>query len=328
MHPYAYAESLRSKYVQLYPKWEEYHNYELEVAKRWYESIASMNQDDVIVYHPCYESDEEKALAEYGRKKLEDRFLRLSGRQIQTPEGATPETMAALAPDISEAFQVRGKYVWYAHDLRIAVFSYNYAQDILRIFKERGIHFNPESVALRTMGESFEGCANNWTTMLPDYLGIKGRVEMPFELSVPDTLMLLGCRCIKRKELPYETALYLFIDKEGKPVILFVRERVRLADKSYYASLSLEYESISISIRDGSIVFSNGEKIADMPPPSFIRRGSGGNPEIMVASGRWRGGERAWFTGRESHLFITTNSLDTEAFFTIAEKAIIMPENH
>jgi hypothetical protein len=44
----------------------------------------------------------------------------------------------------------------------------------------------------------------------------------------------------------------------------------------------------------------------------------------MVASGRWRGGEGAAFSGRESHLFVTPDAMDAGTFFSIAESAKIL----
>lgn len=122
VHPYCYAESLLSVVKMPHDQWLARHRLENVAAERWYEATDRMGDRDAMVYHPCYQSEEEKALAEHGRKRLGIRFLKLGGRDISKPEGATPETLSALAPDISEAFRVRGKYEWPAHDLRIAVF--------------------------------------------------------------------------------------------------------------------------------------------------------------------------------------------------------------
>ncbi|MFH1009303.1 MAG: hypothetical protein V1800_17650 [Candidatus Latescibacterota bacterium] len=321
VHPYAYAKSLWKPSATPPPHWEDYHTHELAVARRWVSTLDAMGDGDAVIYHPCYQSEEEKALAAYGEAKLARRFITLGMR----PEIYTPEILSALAKDIAEAFRVRGKYSWYAHDLRVAAFSYSYAQDILSAFRERGISFDPSATSLRCMGESFEGCANNWSTMVPVYLGIPSRMEMPYELSVPDTHFLLPCRFEKRVEMPFDTALYLFVDPSGNPMALYVRERVCLADPSYYASLSIEYERIRIRIRNGSLVFSEGQKHPSTIPPSFVRKGSGGNAEVMVASGRWRGGEGPGFPGRESHLFVAPDELDPETFFSIAQSAEIVP---
>ena len=133
VHPYCYAESLAESTSMPRALWYPYHKHESIVAKRWYEAIEQMDERDVVVYHPCYQSAEEKALAECGCQRLGDRFLRVAGREIGSPQGFTSETLAALAPEIGEAFRVRGKYNWDAHDLRIAVFSHNYAKDILNV---------------------------------------------------------------------------------------------------------------------------------------------------------------------------------------------------
>lgn len=322
VHPYCYAESHRQAYAESFPHWEDYHTHELAVARRWYQTLDAMGEHDVVIYHPCYRSQEEKALAAHGEARLGKRFITLAMRQ----KLYTAETLSALAPDIDEAFRVRGKYPWYAHDLRVAAFSHSYAEDILSAFRERGISFEPSGISLSCMGESWEGCANNWTTMVPPYLGVPGRVKMPYELAVPDTHFLLACRHEKRIEMPFDTALHLFTDPAGLPIALYVRERVRLADPSYYASLALPHERISARIRDGSLVYSFGAKRSEKIPASLIRKSAEERTEIMVASGRWRGGDAPPYAGRESHLFVSADSMEPSAFFSIAEHAQIAPE--
>ncbi len=325
VHPYCYAESLGKSTPMPKSLWNAYHEHEIPVAKRWHEAIDQAVERDVIVYHPCYQSIEEKSLAEYGRQRLGDRFLRLAGRQIGHPQGFTPETLAALAPEIGEAFQVRDKHVWYAHDLRIAVFSYNYAQDILATFEERGIRFERDSVTLRAMGESFEGCATTWTTMVPVYLGVPAPVEIPYEMTVPDTFFLLRCRYIKRIPMPYDTALYLFTDPEDRPLALYKRERVRLADPSYYSRLPIDADKVFVLNREGETLLPSGGKLSPMVPPSLVCR-TGDSIEVMVSSGRGRGGEGPPFYPREAPLFIFALDLTPEAFFEAAEQAEILPE--
>ena len=72
-------------------------------------------------------------------------------------------------------------------DLRIAAFSWHYARDLRQGFASRGISWDAGTVQLRSMGESFEGCATTWSTMLPAYLGSPSRVRIDYELTVPDT---------------------------------------------------------------------------------------------------------------------------------------------
>lgn len=138
IHPCCYAASLPRPASMKESAWRAYHRHEQPVLARWYALLEGMGEDEMVVYHPCYQSAEEQALAARGRELLGERFLTLSGRDITTAAGAAPETLAALAPGIQAAFLARGKYAWAVHDLRIAVFSYNYAQDILRLAAERG----------------------------------------------------------------------------------------------------------------------------------------------------------------------------------------------
>ena len=254
VHPYCYAASLKRVAKMPAQKWQKYHEHETSVAQRWHDMLDVAAQNDVVVYHPCYRSKEELALEEHGRTSLGDRFITLAGRDIQTPEGATTETLGALAADICEAFRVRGKYGWPVHDLRVAVFSYNYAQDLTRILSERGYVLDSERTTLRAVGESFEGCAHTWTTMIPGYLGVKARVEMPYETTVPDSEILLASRYLRRMPLDHETAAYEFTGTDGA-FLYFHRERIRLADPTHYVRLAIDPKHLNVQSVNGESLF-------------------------------------------------------------------------
>lgn len=325
IHPCCYAASL-SRPAHLQEKvWQAYHQHEVPVLRRWYEMLDRMDEREVVVYHPCYQSTEEQALAAHGRQRLGDRFLTLGGREILSPDGFTPEVLAALAPEIQEAFRVRGKYTWHAHDLRIAVFSCNYAQDLLKLLAERGISFDPARLSLCAVGESFEGCVTTWSTMVPVYLGVPARVEIPYELTVPDTFFLLQSRYVKRVALAHHTALYLFVDPQGQPVALYKRERGALSDPSFYARLPLRTEQLEVRTAQGRSLLTPGGRLPASVPPSLVRR-SDGSVDLMVASGRGRGGEGPPYYPREAPLFIAARDLAPGEFFAMAERAQIVPE--
>lgn len=325
VHPCCYAVSLPRPATMEEGVWRAYHRHEQPVLARWYALLEGMGEDDLVVYHPCYQSAEERALAARGRELLGERFFTLGGRDVATAAGATPETLAALAPDIQAAFQGRGKYAWAVHDLRIAVFSYNYARDILKLAAERGLSWDPVHLALRAVGESFEGCATTWSTMVPAYLGVPGRVEIPYELTVPDTRFLLRCQYLHRVELAHHTALYLYVDARRRPVALYKRERVELADQSYYARLPLAVGEVALRTGTGRNLLSARGKLSEAVPPSLVRQGGEGL-EVMVSSGRGRGGEGPPFYPREAPLFIAARRMGVEEFGALAEQAQIVPE--
>lgn len=60
-------------------------------------------------------------------------------------------------------------------------------------------------------------------------------------------------------------------------------------------------------------------------PPSLVRRYAEGM-DIMVASGRGRGGEGPPYTPREAPLFIAAQDVASETFFQMAEQAQIVAE--
>jgi len=325
VHPFCYAESLGKPAPMPEEIWRAYHEHEKKVAPRWYAAIAQMDEADMVVYHPCYQSVEEKALADYVARHLGDRFMRVRGREIGHQRGFTPEVLAALAAEIDAAFQKRGKYAWPAHDLRIAVFSHNYARDILALCAERNIRFDPDRVGLKATGESFEGCATTWTTMVPTYLNVPSRVEIPYELTVPDTFFLLPCRFVRRVAMPHHVALYLFIDLEGLPVAHYKRERVTLADPSFYARWREDTAELLVLNSYGDTLLPAGGALAPTVPPSLVRRNAD-STDIMVASGRGRGGEGPPYYPREAPLFVSSQNVDPDAFFAMAERAEIVPE--
>jgi hypothetical protein len=326
VHPYCYAKSLGNPTSMPEGKWRAYHGHEKIVARRWYEAVDCMDDADVVVYHPCYGSVEEKALADYGRRQLGDRFLTVRGRETGHPQGITAQVMAALAPQIREAFAVRGNSSWCAHDLRVAIFSHNYAQDILQVLADRGLSFDADDVTLAAFGESFEGCVTTWSTMVPAYLGVSARVEIAYEMTVPDTAFLLQCEYIERVSLPHDTALHLFLDRQQRAVVHYKRERVELAELSYYARLGSDCGYLAVSNMQGDVLLPPGGVLTSTVPPSLVRSLPGGT-DVMVATGRGRGGEGPPHYPREAALFVRAEEVAPDAFFEMARKATILPES-
>jgi hypothetical protein len=161
--------------------------------------------------------------------------------------------------------------------------------------------------------------------MIPPYLGVPSRVEIPYEMTVPDTFFLLECRYVKRIPMPHDTALYLFISDQGQPIAHYKRERVRLADATRYARLEIDAERLSVLNARGEMLLPSGGKLTSTVPPSLVRPHSHG-VDIMVASGRGRGGEGPPYYPREAPLFIAAHDLTPEAFFDIAERARMVAE--
>lgn len=325
VHPCCYAASLGVPSHMPREHWERYHAHELAVLPRWYAGLEGMDESDLVVYHPCYQSAEEQALAEHSRRHLGFHFLTLSGREVGHTDGIPPPTMAALAPEITAAFRVRGKYTWSVHDLRIAIFSRHYAQDLLALLAERGISLDTGQLALQAWGESFEGCVTTWSTMVPHYLGCSSRVEIPYEKTVPDTFFLLSSAYQGRTPLDHDTALYLYQDASGQSIAHYKRERVTLTDPSFYAELDLPSDSVAVLDNRGRELLPVGGELIPTVPPSLVRRTTTGL-QVMVASGRGRGGEGPLFYPREAALFIASHDIGSEEFRVRALQARILPE--
>ncbi|MFH1568577.1 MAG: hypothetical protein ABIL09_11325 [Gemmatimonadota bacterium] len=299
IHPFCYAASLGNPTSMPIERWQAYHARELTVAARWRRELEGAAEDEAVVFHPCYPSAEADGLVAMGRQCLGDRFLVLPGRG----DLYTSAAMAALAPEVGAAFAARGKYAWSVHDLRIAAFSWHYARDLRAGFAARGLALDPGRLRFRAMGESFEGCATTWTTMVPHYLGSRARVEIDFDCTVPDTGMLLACRHLGRVALDGDTALYLFTDPAGRHLAHFKRERVALDEPSLRARLAAEPDGICVLDSLGRVLLSPGCDLPAAVPADLARRGDG-YLDVMVSTGRGRGAGGPGFWPREAPLFL------------------------
>jgi hypothetical protein len=318
VHPFCYAPSLVCPDGFPADRFVAYRAHEAEVARRWEALIDALGATDGLIYHPCYESREELALADRARRRLGQRFLRLGSRQ----ELYTPEVMAALAPEIAAAFAARGKYSWSVHDLRVAAFSYYYAMDVSAAFRQRGLSVDPGGLSMQAVGESFEGCATTWSTMVPHFLAAPGRVEIPYELTVPDTYFLLGCQYLGRTELDCDTALHLFRDGD-RIVAHFKRERVALAEPSYYARMAVDPAPLSVVSGQGDQLLAPGGDLTPTVPPSLLRRGDN-YIEVMISTGRGRGGEGPPYVPREASLFVIAESAGADDLAAAAQAAQVV----
>lgn len=320
IHPYCYARSLGPPDSWDPGVWQGYHAREVQVAARWYEALQQAPEHEAVVYHPCFDSAEARALVAAAQRHLGDRFLIVEGR----PELYSPRALAALAPEIEAAFRVRGKYAWSVHDLRIAAFSWHYARDLRAGFAGRGITWDAADLQLRAMGESFEGCATTWTTMLPAYLGCPGRVRLDYELAVPDTEMLLHCEYAGRVELERDVALYLFSGPGGQPLVHYKRERITLDDPSLRARIAVDPREVEVLSSDGRVLLSPGADLSDALPPGLARRGDG-FIDLLVTTGRGRGEGGPGYYPREAPLFLRGPvGVDLHA---LARDASIEPES-
>jgi hypothetical protein len=89
--------------------------------------------------------------------------------------------------------------------------------------------------------------------------------------------------------------------------------------------LPIDGGKISVHTRGGEVIIKPGGKLSPLVPPSLVRHTAEGI-EVMVSSGRGRGGEGPPFYPRETPLFIFSRDVKPDVFFEAAEQAEILPE--
>ena len=158
--------------------------------------------------------------------------------------------------------------------------------------------------------------------MVPAYLETPARVEIDYGDTVPDTEFLLGCQYLGRTALAADTALYLFVDGEGRPVAHYKRERVELADGSHMATVA--GDPAALWVRDG-----RGETLMDVGgrrrpgATSDQARAAEGGVALMVTTGRRYHAEGAGAWPREASLFLVGERGDVDGFCQRARGARI-----
>lgn len=325
VHPGCYAPGL-ARPDRLSPAvWARYQAGEQAALQRWYQAIEAMDETDAMVYHPCYASALTEALLQAAQDRLGPRLVTVRGREVSHPDGIPPATLAALAPEITAAFRRRAPYSWSGHDLRMAIFSRHYAADLVAALRQHEVELDLARLELRAWGESFEGCVTTWTTMVPPYLGTPARVEIAYEMTVPDTAWLLDCTYVGRWPLADNTALYLFRDPQGHGVAHYKRERITLDEPSGYSRLDLPATALAVRDQHGRELLPAGGTLRPTVPVSLVRPAAG-RLEFMVASGRGRGGEGPDAYPREGALFISAPSVPWEPFQQAARRAEMVPE--
>lgn len=325
VHPGCYAPGLERPERLSAAVWARYQAGEQAALQRWYQAIDAMDETDAMVYHPCYASAQTESLLQAARCRLGSRLVTVRGREVHHADGIPPATLAALAPEITAAFRRRAPYSWSGHDLRMAVFSRHYAADLVAALREHDVELDLAALQLRAWGESFEGCVTTWTTMIPPYLGTQARVEIDYDMTVPDTAWLLDCTYVGRWPLADDIALYLFRTPQGHGVAHYKRERITLDEPSAYARLALPPAGLIVRDQHGRELLPAGGRLVPTVPGSLVRTAAGQH-EIMIASGRGRGGEGPDAYPREGALFISAPSVPWDRFRQAALQAELVPE--
>lgn len=224
--------------------WQKYLETEKRVRQRQDELIASMKADELLILFPIYSTMEPmRRLEQYAQQTLGERLIVIQ-TEAPGPGGSgwmdclPDEIQREVAQEIIEACMESG-YDWSARALKVAYTQRAYALEIRRRLQERGLAFDPETVQCEAFGESFEGCAMTWKSMLTHYLGLAKPIENNFELSVADAPGLFGARFRERLALGGDVRLFLWEGADGRPIGLYARASAQLRDRQLLAHIRL-----------------------------------------------------------------------------------------
>jgi len=94
-------------------------------------------------------------------------------------------------------------------------------QCIREHLREFELSFDPAKVTSEIWGESFEGCASNYSSAFAELLALKRPPRMRFEMTVYDSRFLYGCRSPEPIPLPgtdIEAMLFELYDRTGAAI--------------------------------------------------------------------------------------------------------------
>ena len=255
---------------------------EVAVVERQQRFMSAMKPDEALVLFPNGNSRamfiiEQYATEVLGRRcviirdvhpdvpaawrKLADPINRLlddptlEGRR-EWLDKVPPDLVAELLAEIRSAHATEGIKINLS-TVEVAFVSRIFAQDILKEFGSRNLHFDADTVTGESFGEGFEECAMTWKQMLVPYLGIKGPIPNRYDLSVSGAKFLLYAKPKERLPLEHDTFLYLWEDEVGSPIGLFARGRCRITDPAYYVTVKVADPDIEVWGHSGNRFYPN-----------------------------------------------------------------------
>ena len=151
-----------------------------------------------------------------------------------------PESLRPVVEqEIRDACEALG-YDWNPAALKVVGVSRLAAVELTRLFEERGLIIDPETLTAEAFGEGFEQCAMTWKLLLPDYLGWRNPVRNIYDLSVSGQPVLFDAQFKERIDLDNRISLFLWEKWHGLPMAFLQRAAERFADPRHYANLPVD----------------------------------------------------------------------------------------
>ena len=151
-----------------------------------------------------------------------------------------PESLRPVVEkEIRDACEALG-YDWNPAALKVVGVSRLVAAELTKMFDERGLVIDPETVTAEAFGEGFEQCAMTWKLLLPDYLGWRNPVRNIYDLSVSGQPVLFDAQFKERIDLDNHISLFLWEKWHGLPMALFQRAAERFVDPRHYVNLPVD----------------------------------------------------------------------------------------
>lgn len=105
---------------------------------------------------------------------------------------------------------------------RLLIMTYpTTSSEFLKLCKQQGLTYDPQTVRSEGWGESFDGCVAKYCTMFSKQLGLAKPIEQNFAMCVPDLIWLIRSKFIEKVSLPSEIRFYLFEGEDSQPMAIF-----------------------------------------------------------------------------------------------------------
>jgi hypothetical protein len=229
-------------------RYEQYAEYERKISPRWFDSIAQMGPNEVLVVGApgCPKDLEEHVTQHLGRRGLVIRDVLTN--QADLWERLSPEAKTGLGHDLLAMYWKHG-FSWTSDPLTQPIIARGWAERIKETFTRRGLTFDPATVQAEAWGESFEGCVANYARYLGTYLDLAHPIEDNFELTVPDAPFLLTARFLERVPLDHSVRLYLWECPDSRYVALFQKAQASLGEPSLFVKFPLNGMRLEVRSR-------------------------------------------------------------------------------
>ncbi len=341
LHPYCWSlHGLRA------PEGREDDSWNAEMARElWLHTlridlINTMGPDEALIIYPIGSSRPMRQLEEHAKRVVGDRCFimrrRSAGDEVfkdvedpirrflddeswterdewlhnmltdfgnnEEPEGVAEEMEAEMRAVCKQI-----GYDWPGSALEVAYYQRMIAYDIEKVFRERGLVYDPQTVECVASGEGFEECAMTWKSMVARYLGLAHPIDNDYELSLSGFPYLRKATFKERIALSNDARLFLWEGEDAQVIALFARAQTALGDPQFYAKVPID-GPLNLEVRTFTDLFWEGKAYTYLPrgylyiPVFTATRGGGGEGDgcfYLIGTGESYEDFRARLAGAE-----------------------------